>query len=206
MARRIIGRFFFVTLLLLLAALVGQSRADFYSWNYANFPGGGYWTEANKWIPYGVPGDGDRVALALSNPTDCLITYDNLLGASQTLSSLEIRTAIGAGNMILEIPSLYDPTLNTQSAMIGDMGTGALVKQFGGSFNAIEFLNLGTSSGTKGEYILWDGSLAAGNEYVGQKGTGTITQYGGSNTVAGYLTVGWETWRLWLLHHVEWRS
>ncbi len=53
-----------------------------------------------------------------------------------------------------------------------------------------EDLILGYSSGSSGTYDLRDGSLSAGRQTIGNSGTGSFTQRGGSNTISDGLTLG----------------
>ncbi len=59
----------------------------------------------------------------------------------------------------------------------------------GGGTGAFTDLYLGRNAGNSSTYNLSAGSVTAANEYVGNSGTGTLNQTGGSNTLTGALTL-----------------
>ena len=76
---------------------------------------------------------------------------------------------------------------------VGYFGTGSFTQS--GGTHTVTALYLGTDAGASGSYTLSDsgsGSLLSvvGNEYIGNSGTGTFNQSGGSHTVARNLSLG----------------
>ncbi|MGP8050774.1 MAG: autotransporter domain-containing protein [Desulfobaccales bacterium] len=89
--------------------------------------------------------------------------------------------------------NLSGGSLSADFEAIGVNGTGAFI-QTGGTHTVSDILILGDSPGASGTYNLsGTGSLSvtgAGGETIGNSGTGTFTQTGGTNTVAQTLTLG----------------
>jgi T5SS/PEP-CTERM-associated repeat protein len=87
-------------------------------------------------------------------------------------------------------------SLSTQDAYVGELGTGSFI-QSGGTVSvagraqgtAATGLIIGWRTSGTGVYELSGGSLSAIDEYVGEWGSGTFTQTGGTNTVSNTLTI-----------------
>ncbi|HUN74806.1 MAG TPA: hypothetical protein VMU40_09860 [Steroidobacteraceae bacterium] len=108
---------------------------------------------------------------------------NNVTGGSLYLGSAPGITgtyALSAGEVSVE-----------GSLIVGESGTGNF-QQNGGSVTLGSGLSLGTLSGGVGTYELSGptatSTLSAGTEYIGENGTGTFTQTGGTNTT-GNLTL-----------------
>ncbi len=85
------------------------------------------------------------------------------------------------------------------TAYVGSTGTGTFIQSggtasFNGADNNGNSISIGDQAGAQGAYSLSFGNLTASqNETVGNKGTGTFTQTGGTNTVDGSLFLGSAT-------------
>jgi len=97
--------------------------------------------------------------------------------------------------------TLVSGTLSTNIEIIGDVGAGTfqhnLTQIFASSgvidasgTNTTGTLILGNAAQGSGEYDLNGGSLIAGNETIGNAGSGVLYQTGGTNSVSGAITVG----------------
>lgn len=84
-------------------------------------------------------------------------------------------------------------TLTANWETIGDDGIGSFV-QSGGSHTVWNSFYIGANTGSSGSYNLQGGSLTTGTyggyEYIGNAGTGTFTQSGGTHTANSQIALG----------------
>ncbi|CAG1065701.1 hypothetical protein BAC1_01288 [uncultured bacterium] len=138
------------------------------------------------------------------------------LGAGRLTSNSQIVGSGGTGEFIQSAPlNSYNSTgsltvgldatgvgtytmqggwLFADSEIIGGSGTGTFT-HWGGLNDVTGDLIIGRYGGSNGSYAMngmFSGNpeLRANNEYVGNYGTGSFEQYGGTNTVAGGLHIG----------------
>jgi len=80
-------------------------------------------------------------------------------------------------------------TFNTANLTLGDdSNTTALMTQTGGTVSVTQQLALGSLNvSSHGTYVMFNGTLSAPTEIIGQKGAGTFTQTGGSNTATAIV-------------------
>lgn len=163
------------------------------------------------WSPAGIPGAGDYAVIGVSgaaaNPVASLTSNSfsvqnfsigntakgtfNLSGGTTTVGvGLWIGQGVGmAGVLNLSGSGL----LSASSQTVGHSGNGTFT-QTGGTNDALDVsgngsLTLGAQVGSTGTYSLSAGSLTTYFEFVGNSGTGTFSQTGGTNS-AGQLYLG----------------
>jgi len=155
------------------------------------------WNNASHWSPSGVPGASDTVNVTSTAGATQAITYD-YTGSAVTLDTLTLGLTGGSG-AASETITMSANNLTATTEDIGDSGSGnngsGTFNQTGG-VNTIAnggFLYLASNPTDKGLYNLSAGSLSAPNgvEFVGDGGTGTFNQSGGTNTISnGLLALG----------------
>ncbi len=126
--------------------------------------------------------------LALGAASGSSSTY-NLSGGSAEISG-NLDVGDGGSGSFTQSGGVLDPT----DQIIGDSGAGSYTLS-GGTDVVTSNLILGNQTTGSGTYTLSDSSGPAllqtgGSEYIGNSGTGTFVQTGGSNTVAGYFVLG----------------
>ncbi len=106
-------------------------------------------------------------------------------GGANEVSPLGLAVGLNAGSS--GTYKLENGTLNNLGLeSVGISGTGKFEQKFG--VNATDFLALGVNAGSSGTYDLKGGTLSVGtgiltggSEIIGQSGTGSFTQSGGTN-------------------------
>jgi hypothetical protein len=83
-------------------------------------------------------------------------------------------------------------TLNLNTLYLDSQAGTSVFNQAGGATAVAGHLGVGREPGSHGEYNLENGTLTAGNLFVGYEGTGTFNQTGGACTVNEYIHMG--TW------------
>ncbi|HEY1685756.1 MAG TPA: dockerin type I repeat-containing protein [Tepidisphaeraceae bacterium] len=171
------------------------ARADLYLYDYtgSSWYGIGYWFDSSNGSYANQPPDDGSSAAVIGNgggdaagPSNITVTYN-----------ASYNTGVGAfyldnGNTLSEAQGYI---LSAVTEDIGNHGVGTYT-QSSGSNTVSSRLNVGSYTGN-GEYTLSSGSLTttgSGEEVLGSGTvagvTGTFTQTGGTNTVAGKLLVG----------------
>ena len=133
--------------------------------------------------------------------TAVLVAHDEYLGGSDSTAFIQSggdhyiasSLSIGDGGSYSMTGGDIAAAAGAFSMYCGDNGSG-IFSQEDGSVNLgtdadESFLRLGNNSGSSGTYELSGGSLAAYDENIGYNGSGTFTQTGGSNTLAGSLVI-----------------
>ena len=153
------------------AALAGLTVND-----PASGQSGGSLSTANEYVGNGGTGSFAHSAGSNSLSGNLYLGYNSADSGSYTLSG---TGALSAGN-----------------AYVGYSGTGTFNQSAGTSsltgYNQGE-LYLGYNTGASGAYNLSGGQLSASYQYIGNSGTGSFTQSGGTSTTAGYLYLGNNT-------------
>jgi autotransporter-associated beta strand protein len=169
----------------LLLAAAPQSRGD-ETWTA---PASGDWSAPSNWS-LAVPGPGDNAFILNGGTADITTALDTLPGATCGNLILGDTGSANSGTIQMTGGSLSA----TYNENVGNWGTGTF-NQSGGVNSLVNFgysLNLANSAGFSGNYILGGmGLLSAPNESVGNYGTGTFNQSGGSNNVNGTLYLGY---------------
>jgi hypothetical protein len=190
-----------LVLLVLTAATVAllsnrPTLAVTYNWN----SGTANWNYALHWSPFGIPGNSDTANVANSDGVNRTITYD-YTGAAVSLALLTVDLTGGTAGST-ETLSMSANNLTADTEYIGYSGSGG--SNGSGTFNQSDGLNMITGAGNgfflginptdSGVYNLsGSGSLVSNNfEVVGNSGTGTFNQTGGTNTLnnGNYFYVG----------------
>jgi uncharacterized protein with beta-barrel porin domain len=113
-------------------------------------------------------------------------------GGSHTVDSLQLSDGLGATGTYTLFGS------GSLSAGTITLNSGGTFTQIGGTLDFTEFnqsggtgtftdLYLGRNAGSSSTFNLSGGNVTAANEYVGNSGTGTFNQSGGTNAVTGNL-------------------
>jgi hypothetical protein len=159
--------------------------ADDISWQ----GGVGDWFSVSNWLDQNnglnqVPGSSDNAYI--DNGGTAQISYGS--GAADNLN-----VDFGSGCVLSGIGSLSVGG----TGYVGYSGTGTFTQSggtasFSGSDSNGNSLSVGDQTGSQGVYNLSSGNLnAAANETVGNNGSGTFIQTGGTNTVSDYLDLGY---------------
>jgi len=109
-----------------------------------------------------------------------------------TLTAGAVATGAGTSTLnidggVLSVGSTYDPTNSTGGATVPNNPN-----VFGGGNGSISVVNfnVGNAVNSNGNHALTGtGTITAVNETIGNSGTGTLTQTGGTNTVTNTLTL-----------------
>ena len=109
------------------------------------------------------------------------------------LNSLSAKLTVGERNALSASYRLDDGRLTTRETVVADghedYGATAEFEQSGGTHTVADTLFVGNPLGTTGTYRLGGGNLLAGQERIGEVGTGRFFQSGGLNRT-GYLIAG----------------
>jgi autotransporter-associated beta strand protein len=133
----------------------------------------------------------------INDPVDCWGTITAVSGGSINLNNGLVLSgtgmvSLGSGTLTTDnsVSTVSGGSLSAACVYVGVSGTGTLSQSGGtntvayGSFSDFNTaLTLGYSAGSSGSYSLSGGSLSAQNECVGNLGTGSFTQSGGTNTI-----------------------
>jgi hypothetical protein len=185
----------------LAVAAIGVSNAMAGIYNYIG-PSGGNWSTAANWTSSIVPGSSagstnDSAELGYSNPAAITINFNYAYGAAtnsstsstNTLGELDFRE-LGGGPTTL-IQSSSSSAMAAAYEVFGQ-SSGFLMtyNQSNGSNTVQADLDIGLNSADQGAYFLSGGTLnvdtnssAFTPEYIGQSGTGSFIQSGGSHTI-----------------------
>jgi T5SS/PEP-CTERM-associated repeat protein len=146
--------------------------------------GSGNWATASNWSS-GVPVANDDVDITDDDAISRIVTY-NYTGAAATLSGLTVDN-YGAANNTLQMTGNY--VLNADDEYFGDSGSdaepgyGFMIQSQGTNATSGE-LTLGLGTDDLGAYTLSGGVCTSGFfELVGDLGTGSFVQTGGSNSI-----------------------
>ena len=147
-----------------------------------------FWDDAGCWSPSGQPLLVEDAFLTQSGLSDIVINYRNTLNPADLLGEIRLD-GTGAGTVRLE--QSLNAALSATSLFVGRDGSGEYLHSAGTS--NFDVASLGARTGSSGRYEL-DGSGAAtfGDLIVGNVGTGTFVQTGGTNTVTTAMSIGAE--------------
>ena len=138
------------------------------------------WNDSGNWISGNIPSDGD-IADIVNNDAFVRAVEYNYNGTAITLAGLLLSNT-GAGSTTFVING---NALTTANATIGGGGN-ATVNQGGGTFavnNNFSFVN--------GSYNLTGGQFSvSGKDYIGDNGTATFTQFGGTHIATASFAIG----------------
>jgi hypothetical protein len=176
-------------LILVVVLSTHSSQAEVKKWTSGTSGSwSGWWYEGDHWDPAGQPQSRDEVIIDIPGAT-CDIYYYNDLYPDAFLKSLTID---GYATFHIDDPL---QTLRAKKEYIGVNALSALELKNG--FNIVGELRLGVEPTGSGTYNMgtWGGlgvsHLEADYEYVGYKGEGNFTQYGGTNVLKKELYIGY---------------
>ena len=160
------------------------------------------WLNSSNWSPAAIPGGGtnsttagDSINFSGGSSHTCL--FDDNYPSSTPLGSMTIDDTGGFTNT-LSMQTQADTLTLSGLVQVGVNGSGGVIET-AGITNIVNnnSLYLGNTSTGVGTYTLGNGftvpSLTvSNNEIVGYSGTGTFTQFSGSDTVGGQLFVSFS--------------
>lgn len=109
-------------------------------------------------------------------------------GGSHQLDNGALQIGVSSGSS--GAYTLNAGTLQGSSAVVGVSSGSASFNQNGGTFTLHGNLSVGSQSAAVAMYTLSSGSLQVGSETIGDVGTGTFEQDGGTHAIAGALILG----------------
>ena len=122
------------------------------------------------------------------NPSTGFARYSSL-GLTHTLGT---TLTVPAGHGFVGSDSITDP-VNCQGTITA-AASGAINLNGGLTISGTGTINLGNGNLTNNDLLsgISGGSLSVANQYVGNGGTGTFTQSGGTNSINGFLYLGYN--------------
>ena len=174
-------------LFLACALALSTAQAAPKTWSGAD---GGFWSVGGNWSG-GLPVIGDDVTMGTLSAVTASVTANfnvNLTGAG--LNSLLINSTGITGTFTLS--QTVASTMIAANETIGSTISGNTYTQSAGTNSVTSTLTLGFNTGAGIYNLSGTGALSAVNETVGNAGTGTFNQSGGTNTInAGTLLIGY---------------
>ena len=145
---------------------------------------------------------------ATTNGFGLLVNQDGVLTVENN-GTLEVAGPISVGdgdnNTVTNASALFEGNAlvyagtasgTTQQLIVGNNGAGT-VDQIGNAFVSAPYLNIGNNASANGTYgILFAGSASlfiTSDAYIGNYGTGNLTQAGGNVTIDGTVYIGSQT-------------
>jgi fibronectin-binding autotransporter adhesin len=182
------GKSFWLLALLVFRLATACQPARATQYNFSNGGANTNWNNSLHWSPFGIPGNNDFANVANTDGVVRTIAYD-YAGAAVSLSELVVDgTAGGSDTLTMAANNLTAATEYIGYSGVGGNNGVGTVNQSGGVNTILSTGNgffLGLNPTDQGFYTLsGNGSIAVTNaEVVGNQGTGTFVQNGGTNTV-----------------------